>query len=245
MSNSVFKSYKRKAYPFKFRGKLITQTPLVGGIPSDPNVARRWLMTKFTDNDEIIREMVAEVVVERGLDPESEVNLGEATDEVVRKISLNGFRRNPPEGSKTHDPEHPVGELYIGGYQLKAALKEAASVAVAADKLPKRGWGSTNKGVKSFVAEHLFVVEERLYLGVTQPDEIQQRFVHTFQGNGIQYEEVVHKAEINFHVITDVGMSEERWAMLWLTGENQGIGATRSQGFGTYEVVEWEAVKVK
>lgn len=221
----------------------MTRTPLVGGVPSDPNVARRWLMTKFTDHDDIIRDMVAEVVVERGLEPDNEMSLAEATDEVVKKISLNGFRRNPPEGAPTHDPDHPVGELFIGGYQLKAALKEAASIAVAANKLPKRGWGSTNKGVKSFVAEHLFVEQERLYLGVQEHDEVQQRFVHTFQGNGIQYEEIVHHAKIGFTIITDVEMEPERWAMLWLTGENQGIGATRSQGFGTYEVTAWEAVK--
>lgn len=27
--------------------------------------------------------------------------------------------------------------------------------------------------------------------------------------------------------------------MLWLTGQQQGIGASRSQGFGRYEVVAW------
>jgi hypothetical protein len=29
--------------------------------------------------------------------------------------------------------------------------------------------------------------------------------------------------------------------MLWLTGEQQGVGASRSQGFGRYEVIKWEA----
>ena len=28
--------------------------------------------------------------------------------------------------------------------------------------------------------------------------------------------------------------------MIWLTGEQQGIGASRSQGFGRYEVTGWE-----
>lgn len=32
----------------------------------------------------------------------------------------------------------------------------------------------------------------------------------------------------------------EQWAMIWLTGEQQGIGATRSQGYGRYTVTRWE-----
>lgn len=239
---SVFKTYEDKAYPHVYRGEITTVSPLCGGIPSDPNVAKRWLMTKFSAGDDILRAMAAELMEERGLGPDEEVDVSELSDEIVKKTSLNGFLRNPAEGSATHDPEHPVGELFIGGRQLKAALKEACSVAAAANKIKKRGWSSTNKGVKSLVAEHLFVCEERLYLGKTEPDGVQQRFVHTFQGNGIQYEEYVNHAQFVFTVKTDLELTEEEWAMIWLTGQMQGIGATRSQGFGTYEVTAWDKV---
>lgn len=79
-------------------------------------------------------------------------------------------------------------------------------------------------------------------LGVTEPTGVSQRFVHTFRGSGIQYEEYVTDAEIRFTVTTDYDFTEEQWAMLWLTGQQQGIGATRSMGFGRYEVIKWDRI---
>ncbi len=67
-----------------------------------------------------------------------------------------------------------------------------------------------------------------------------QRFVSTFRGTGIQYEEYVEDAKINFTIASDYDFSEEEWAMLWLTGQEQGIGASRSQGFGRYKVIGWD-----
>jgi hypothetical protein len=99
----------------------------------------------------------------------------------------------------------------------------------------------------------VFVVEDRLPLLVPDSDprlylpesevQIVQRFVSTFRGTGIQYEEVVDPVEVDFSVITDYEFTPEQWALLWLTGEQQGIGATRSQGFGRYHVIRWERVK--
>lgn len=216
---SVFDNYKHKAYPYKFAGQL-TVGCIAGGTPSDPKVAEGWLRTKLHDKDALIQEAVATTMVERGITAE------EAAAEVDQLKHLNGFKRDD-QG------------LYIDGRQLKAAIKEAGCVAMAAGKL-KRKWGTTNKGIKSFLAEHVFVLEDRLHLGVTEPTGVAQRFVHTFRGAGIQYEEYVENAVINFTVVTDQDLSAEEWAMLWLTGEQQGIGATRSQGFGRYEVTAWE-----
>lgn len=121
------------------------------------------------------------------------------------------------------------------GRQLKAAIKEAANV-----RWPKERWGPSRKGTLSYFAEHFFVIEERLPLGVAEATGIAQRFVHTWRGSGIQYEEYVTDAKIDFTIVTDVELTKEQWALLWLTGEQQGIGASRSQGFGRYQVVRWE-----
>lgn len=220
---SVFANYRDKAFPFVFSGTLAVGT-IAGGTPTDPKVAEGWLKTKLGDKDDLIREMVATTMVERG------VSADEAAKLVDEYKHLNGFKRDQ-DG------------LYIEGRQLKAALKEAASVAMAADKLKSRGWGKTNKGLVSYMAEHVFVVEDRLYLGVMEATGINQRFVHTFRGSGIQYEEFVTNAVINFTLISDHDFSPEEWAMIWLCGEQQGIGASRSQGFGRYEVVRWDRVK--
>lgn len=221
---SVFSRYESKSYPYRFEGTLLVRT-IAGGTPTDAQVAEGWLKTKLADKDDLIREAVAEVMAERGI----------TADEAVKYVDLlkhlNGFKRDKERG----------GELYIEGRQLKAAIKEAACVARSVGKLPDR-WGLTRKGIESFVAEHVFVVEDRLHLGVTEPTGIMQRFVHTFRGTGIQYEEYVEDAKVNFTVESDHDFKAEAWAQLWLTGERQGIGASRSQGFGRYEVVRWESV---
>lgn len=218
---SVFAKYATKQYPYRFAGQLHVGT-IAGGTPTDPKVAEGWLRTKLgVDRDDLIREMVAEVMVERG------VTADEATTIVNTSKHLNGFKRDE-------------NGLYVEGRQLKAGLKEAASIAVAAGALTARGWGKTNKGLLSYLAEHVFVVEDRLHLGVTEPTGIAQRFVHTFRGNGIQYEEYVTDAKIDFTVIADHDFSEAEWAAIWLRGEQNGIGASRSQGFGRYEVTRWD-----
>ncbi|WP_433233839.1 hypothetical protein [Actinomadura nitritigenes] len=221
MTNSVFAKYLEKAWPHTFAGTLTVRN-IAGGTPSDPHVAEGWLRTKLADRDDLIREAVATTMAERG------ITADEAAKEVDTLKHLNGFKRDDRG-------------LYIEGRQLKAALKEAASVAVASNKLKARGWGKTNKGLLSYLSEHVMVVEERLHLGVSEPTGIAQRFVHTWRGTGIQYEEYVEEAKVDFTLVTDHDFSEEEWAMIWLTGEQQGIGASRSQGYGRYEVVRWEA----
>lgn len=216
--SSVFEKYMPLAYPYTFRGKLHVGV-IAGGIPSDPKVAEGWLRSKLAPPDELIRAAVAEVMAERQLEA------GPATAVVDSQKHLNGFKRDD-QG------------LYIEGRQLKAAIKEAANV-----RWPKERWGPTRKGTMSFFAEHLFVQDDKIPLGVTEPTGVNQRFVHTYRGSGIQYEEYVSDVNIDFTLITDYEFTEEQWALLWLTGGQQGLGATRSQGYGRYELTHWERVE--
>lgn len=236
---STFDKFRTDAYPHRFHGQIRVKC-IAGGTPSDPNVAEAWLRTKLADNDDLIRQQVAEVMVERGID----------ADEAARYVNnlrhLNGFRRDDKG-------------LYIEGRQLKACLKEAANIAANAGKLPAKGWGrptdpSYKKGIKGWFPEHVFVPEDRLHLGITSAEfaaeldkngtaraGIAQRFVRTRHGSGIQYEEYVEDVVIDFTVATDHPFKEKEWAMLWLTAEQQGIGASRSQEYGRFEVTRWEA----
>ena len=225
---SVFAQFQPKAWPYRWAGTLHVFT-IAGGIPSDPKVAETWIKTIIDDSkeyrDELIREAVGETMVERG------IGMNEAAQEVIDRTRLNGFKRGD-DG------------LYIEGRQLKAAIKEAVNVAYSAGKFlnenGKNSWGRTSKGIHAFAAEHIQVVDDRLYLGTVEPTGVMQRFVHTYRGSGIQYEEYVEDAKISFTIETDHLFTDEQWAMIWLTGEQQGIGASRSQGFGRYEVTGWE-----
>lgn len=223
---SVFAKYQAEAYPYKFHGSLHIGV-ICGGTPTDPKVAEGWIRTKMgATAEEEVQRLVAETMVERGLTGDG-ITKDEAVEIVNAQKNLNGFRRDERG-------------LYIEGRQLKAALKEATSIAVAAGKLGKRGWGATNKGLLAYLAEHVFVVEDRLYLGVAEATGINQRFVHTWRGTGIQYEEYVEDAKVDFTVITDHNFSEKEWAAIWLCGEQNGLGASRSQGYGRYEVTRWD-----
>lgn len=221
---SAFETYRVKAYPHTFNGTIRVHR-IAGGIPTDPKVAEGWIRTKLgATNDDLVQAQVAEVMTERGISAE------EAVAEVDANRHLNGFKRDE-------------SGLYIEGRQLKAAIKEAASVAAAAGKLPLRKWGLTGKGLNGFIAEHICVLDDKMHLGITEPTGINQRFVHTWRGTGIQYEEYCDNVDVNFTITTDHDFTEEQWAMIWLTGEQQGIGATRSQGYGRYTLTRWEKAK--
>lgn len=207
-------------YPFRYAIDL-SIPQLAGGVPANPDAARQHIERKLQSNDQLLRTAVAELMLEKG------ITADEAAQEVRNQNHVVTFRRDPERG------------LWIGGYQLKAAVKEAASVARAVGRLPAR-WGLTRKGIEGFVSEHIFVCEDRLYLGVDEPSGSVQRFVQTWRGSGISIQEYVEDAKLSATIETDHEFSEEEWAILWTTGERQGVGATRSQGFGRYYVTRWE-----
>lgn len=220
---SVFADFEEEVYPYRYQGEIVVEH-LVGGIPQDPNKVEGWLRSKIEDDDRLLEELIMETLVEIGGDFNNPLDREEATKKAASKRNLNGFKR-----------DRETGELYIEGRQLKAAIKESSNILWATER-----WGPTRKGTKSFFAEHLFIVENRLGLGVDKPTGVQQRFVHTFRGTGIQLEEYVEEARFSFTLITDYDFSKTQWGQLWKTAEKQGVGATRSQGFGTYVVTQWD-----
>lgn len=220
---SAFDEFRLKAWPHRFTGEILVNQ-IMGGTPTDPKVAEGWLKSKMGfDSDAQLQELVAKSMAERGL------ALEEAIEEVNTNKHLNGFKRDANGG------------LYYEGRCLKAAIKESVSIAADKDKIQARGLGNnTRKGILSFVAEHVFVVDDQIGLGVTLPTGVLQKFVHTFRGSGIQYEEYVENATLTFSVWSDHDFSDEDWAMIWLTMEQQGIGASRSQGYGRFTMTKWE-----
>jgi hypothetical protein len=218
-----FDAYASKAWPYRYRVALLI-AELHGGTPRNPDVVRSWLRAKvgYTDGAQL-ETAVAEIFAADPTRTDAEV-AAEAIEPMAERY-VNGFKRDG-DG------------LYIEGRQLKAAVKEAASVARASGKLPAK-FGATNKGTLAFIAEHVVVLEDRLHLGRLEHDDHHTRFVSTWRGSGITVEEVCRDVKLSATVVADHHFSDEQWAMIWLTGERQGLGASRSQGFGTYVVTEW------
>jgi hypothetical protein len=228
----VFAKYQEQNYPYRFHGTLHVDS-IAGGVPMDPNIYQGHLKRKLIPggNDAALADEVLSMIAENGMSRE------EAIAAYAGK-SLVGFRR---------DPEHG---LWYPGAHLKAAIKEAASIAAAEGRIKARGWGQTshNKGILSWLSEHIFVIEDRLYLGVDHDDpsvRIEQSFVHKITPRGpisaVQNTEIVEDCDIRFTIEADHDLPEADWAAIWLTAERNGIGAARKMGYGTFEVTEWEA----
>jgi hypothetical protein len=228
---NVFEGFRAEAYPYRFRVGLLIRN-IAGGIPSSPSVIEKWIRSKVESNDETIRKLIAETMVERGVDLET------AMLEVAAETSVNGFKASEEHG------------LYIEGRQVKAMLKEAASIAANEGKLSTERWGnpdknqSYRKGLKGWFPEHVFVEEDVIPLGVREPTETVTGFLHvmTAQGprNAISRFDYVEEVKVSLHVVSDHDFSERDWAMIWLTGGENGLGANRSQGYGRFDVIEWE-----
>jgi hypothetical protein len=223
---SAFEKYEWTAWPHRYRAQAHVYS-IAGGTPSDPNTAEGWIRSKIEAPDDRIRQMVAEAMEARGLSSD------EALEEINRLKHLNGFKRDAENG------------LYIEGRIVKAAIKEAASIAAAAGKLPLTKWGKTSKYIQGFVAEHIVVEDDKIYLGRDTADGINQSFPENKRigQRGIQLVEFCTDVDIIFTVKTDWEFSDENWGMIWLTGAEEGIGASRSQGFGKYTVTEWKKLE--
>lgn len=242
----VFDQYIPTVWDNTFEVSLHFQD-IAGGTPSDPNVAEGWIRSKLkeTPKDDRIRQAIEELMASRNFSEK------EAVEELNKQRNVNGFLRDPK-----------TGQLFIRGAQLKAALKEAAGVALASGKLrsgnkTKAGsdantsWGKTGKGTLSFVAEHIQVLSTKVLLfdenwaPLKDSTYIRQSFPvnpRTKQ-TGIQYTEICEQARLKAMVTSDWDFTDEQWGTLWVTGELQGIGASRSQDFGRYKVIGWDRQK--
>ena len=235
MSVSVFASDHERVWKYRYRCKLevIHQS---GGVPNDPKIIRGWLKTRLfgkEGRDSELAALVAKTAVERKIDMEKDPDAAiDATE-----LNVNGFKRDK-DG------------LVFEGRCVKAAIKEYFSIALGSGQIPKGGWGVTGKGVQGFVAEHIQIPEELIPLyredgsRYTEPDEIEQRFVSTWRGQGISYTEMLSVATMEFTVEADWDF-EDVWPIIWTIGEKNGIGAMRSQGSGKFVVVEWERITTK
>lgn len=230
---SVFAQYQDRNYPHRFDGTLHINS-IAGGVPMDPKVYEGHLRRKLAPGgtDAAIASEVMAMMIE------NDISNTEAIEAYAKK-GVVGFRRD----------EHG---LWYPGAHLKAAIKEAASIAAAEGRIKARGWGQTshNKGILSWLSEHIFVVEDRLYLGVDRDSprvEVEQSFVHKMTPKGpisaAQYTEVAYDVEVAFTIESDHDMPESDWAAIWTTAERNGLGAARKMGYGTFEVVAWQPAR--
>ena len=240
----VFDTFQSEAYPYRY-GVTLHIPLLCGGVPLDPKVRESWLRAKLKDTRS--EAEIASMIVKT----QAEFKLSE--EEAIGKVATDGTLSGA-NGFKSDE----LG-LYVEGRQVKAALKEAAMVAANEGKIQMDKWGdprnakgeknlSLCKQVKGWFPEHVFVEDTAIHIlrdgeYVTEASDVLTKFIHSPMGNSIGYVQYARDVDISFTVVTDHAFDERELAMIWLTGQRQGFGADRSQGYGVYEVTRWELEK--
>jgi hypothetical protein len=204
---------------------------LVGGIPKDPKLIEGWLRYKagIEDGQELRAAMLrtlAEVGPERR-DAAAEDDLDQAAAAMVAQKRTTGFKTGP-DG------------LYVEARQVKAMLKESTNIVFAGER-----WGPTRKAARSFVAERVFVEPGKLLLGVEEPSGVETVVGHLGGPTGprstLSNYEYVEQPVIEFRVLVlHDCISPEQWRAIWSHAQENGFGTLRSQGYGRFDVVQWE-----
>jgi len=230
---NLFEEYKKNVgwekydtYKVKIRLK-----DLVGGIPMNPALVESWVNARNRDKTKAEREAIRDAHLDM---------LKDVTDDTKERNGI-GFHRVD-------------GQLCIEGRQVKAMLKECANVIKNIVPTGKREKGKMTYGtgaLKSKVAERLFVDEEIIPIDRTEPDDVCEKPIHvdTAQGprDSLKVFEICQDVEIEFTIrrLKDTGKRAVTETMMWAIldyAQDNGLGADRSQGRGTFEVTDAQAV---
>jgi hypothetical protein len=222
----------------RYRARLQFRNKIMGGVPKDPKMIEGWLRTKagLSDSEEELRFAVIQTLQELGGEVSPEMTMDElieVSQALAEQRNTNGFKRDETG-------------LYIESRQIKAGLKETINALYAGEK-----WGKTRKGPKNFAVEHVFIHPHRIYLGRAEPDGIDLLIGHVTGPQGrrstITYVEHCVEPEIEFDVLVDTRAEEQieeaQWREIWVHGQENGYGAARSQGWGTYDIVAWDLIE--
>lgn len=223
-----------------YRARVKFTDVVMGGIPKDPNLVEAWLKTRVMGGDEVLRQRIVETLI----DLEVDVPLDADKEQIIAAIKQvsairtgNGFRRNS-QG------------LFLARYNVVAMLKEATSILYPYEQ-PKAGqpgsgcaWGKTRKAPRSFLAERVNVVEFRVPLGRMEPDGVAMNVGHVTTPKGkrstLSYVDFCVQPEIEFTFSsTEDAITSEQWRRILTKGQELGLSAMRSQGYGQFKMTEF------
>lgn len=224
---NLFAKHKKTGWdPFDRYRVEVRVGHLVGGLPMTTKLVESWVNATNKDKKAEDREAIRGAHVD---------TLPETVDEKKEKQGI-GFARVD-------------GQLCVEGRCLKAMLKEAANIikdSCPSNSAVNESTGTGIAGLKAKVADQVFVSEEYIPLGRTEPDRIVERPIHVMTPQGardsIKVCEVCDDVVIKFTVRRHKGMKKQAVPEKTLLAivdyaQNVGLGADRSQGYGTFEVL--------
>lgn len=217
----------------RYAVRLQFRSFVMGGIPRDPKIVEGWLRTRMglSDKGEELRQATIRTLIERGVEGVSEDMSFEQLEELSKGLAAekqtNGFKRD-------------ADGLVLETRAVKAGLKEWVNILYAGQRV-----GPTKKGPKSYAAERVFLVGDLIPLGRQEPDGVHLFIGHTSGPSGpksnLTLYEYCHRPAIAFELlVAEDSIPHDWWPRIWPIGEENGLGALRSQGFGRFSVTHWE-----
>jgi len=196
----------------RFRGKIL------GGIPKSKELIEPWLRGRGVPSS-AAKELAEEIA--------SEVE-SETLEEQV-EAAWTGFKK---------DEAGP----YIEERQIKALLKEAAFVL-----------GLTKKArFKDSIAHGVFVKPEKIHFmkgkkPVKKADGHVESAIHVMTRRGprsaLKRCDYIEKGECTFHIwVAAPAVTEKDLEKMLKLGEEIGLGASRSQGYGKYDMTTFKPI---
>lgn len=223
--------FSRYHVSLQFRDKVM------GGVPKDPKLIEGWLRAKAGISDvEEVRMALLRTLNELGAEVTPDMTYEEveaAAEKIAGTKETSGFKRDPVNG------------LFLESRQVKAALKEATNILYAGERV-----GPTKKGARSYLAERVFPTPDQLFLGRKDPDGVEMMVGHVTGPQGprstLGYHEYTRQSTIECDIlVAKNAIPAEWWPDLWTLMEENGLGALRSQGYGKFDVLEWEEIENK
>lgn len=232
---SVFAKQEAQDYT-TYEVQITMRDWIMGGIPQKVELIEGWLRKGMgVQSTEELRQQALVTLRQLFPDQVAEDMTFEQAVAVTKDIAeshTNSFKRSSS------------GFLYIESRQVKAMLKEAINI-----RFPKERVGH-GKGAKKFSEERIFVSPDIISLGVKEPSGRHLFVGHVSDRLGerstLTNYDYVKQPRLSFTVkvqSTAVSVLEPMWPLIWVTAEHNGLGALRSQGFGTFAVTKWERVK--
>jgi hypothetical protein len=217
----------------RYRVSLRFTDRIMGGTPKDPKVIEGWIKTKMkVPEGAELRALVARTMLEMGHDIATDPTIEQLDAAIAASVAsknTNGFKAD-------------ASGLYIESRQVKAMLKECANIVYS-----KQKFGPSGKFAKGYVAERIFVEEDRIHLGRIEPDGVDLFIGHVTGPQGpratLTYYEYCTQPELAFTLLSlQDCLSPKQWEDIFEEAEQNGLGALRSQGFGRFKLVAVEPV---
>ena len=214
---------------------------VLGGQPLNPEVLRGWLESKHADPEHLSAQL----------------------DVMPTDVAVDSEERKSSTGFMT-DAAEPGGiGIFIGTYQVQAMIKEMASALGITTS--RKGSKQTGQHLVEVVAcDPEFVAfagkqarRLRLYRGgqiVTEPDDYVELCAHVTSAQGqravLKRHQTVRGASTYFVIRTPADLTsrekavlrEEELLRILAYAQNNGLGCSRSQGFGKFMIVGLEKI---